>query len=139
MGYETDSSLAIGMSAFIQQNGGYAGGNKQNGLMSTRYHNDPAIASAGEWQARNTKGSGLPGGRGEGISLGSWASTEVNDPENPIYNRPAMRILTMEFPGYKRPVDYAEINQQENCLRNVKQYANAIYTIFLQNYYTEQL
>ena len=51
MGYETDSSLAIGMSVFIQQNGAYAGGNKQNGIVSTVIITIP-IASAGEWQAR---------------------------------------------------------------------------------------
>jgi len=138
LGYETDSSLAIDMSVFIQKNGGSASGNHHNGIPTTRYHNDPSIAAPGEWQARNTKGSGLPGGRGEGISLGSWASTEVNDPENPVYNRPAMRILTMEFPGYKRPRDYADAFQQEMCAENVRHYANAIHAIFLHNFYVEK-
>ena len=97
MGFEYDSSLAINIARNIALAGGSVPGNELAGRKSAVYHRDPVPVSSGQFQSRNTKGSCLPGKRGEGISLGSWASTSVCDGRG---TRDAISILTIEFPGY---------------------------------------
>ena len=93
--------------------------------------------AAGQFQKRNFSGSSLPGKRGGGVSLGTWASTAVVDEKDPGKNRDAMRILTMEFPGSKRPVDYASKTEQAFYQNQVELYATALKNIFLQEYFVE--
>jgi hypothetical protein len=69
--------------------------------------------------------------RGNGVSLGSWATTEVCDVD-PKKNRPAISLVTIEFPGYKAPEMYFTRTEQLNCSKNVNLYAQAISEIFLR-------
>jgi hypothetical protein len=138
LGYETDSSLAIDMARYIQQSGGSVTGNELEQHPSALYCKDPNIAPKGFFQKRNINSSVLIKGKGHGVSLGGWASTAIEDSVNPTNNRDAIRLITMEFPGYKRPVDYNTIAQQNYYQRQVQLYAAAVKTIFLENYYTEE-
>jgi hypothetical protein len=135
--YGTDSSLAVDMAVYIETKGGSAPGNKLQKSPSSVYHADPPVKPAGEMQRRNLQGSKLPGKRGYGVSLGSWASTAVADQVNTAYNRPAIRLLTMEFPGYKRPADYKDPEARMNCIKQVELYAAAIREVFLGDKYLE--
>lgn len=136
--YASDSSLAIAMAWYINTNGGQVPGNNLHKRPTTLYPTDPPVAAPGSMQRRNLSGSRLPGNRGHGVSLGGWASTAVDDPALPAYNRPAMRLLTVEFPGYKRPVDYNNAIQRQHCKKQVELYASAIKEIFLTNLYVEE-
>jgi hypothetical protein len=132
--YASDSSLAIDMASYIAGNGGYAPGNKLHKQPTALYYCDPAVAAPGQWQKRNLHGSKLNGKKGEGVSLGTWASTAVED-DGSI--RDAMRLLTIEFPGCKRPQDYASSRQQDNCANNIALYAGAIRNVFLAGLHVE--
>jgi len=138
LGYETDSSLAIAIAKDIQQNGGYIPGNQLHKNPTALYYKDPAPAPAGCLQKRNFSGSTVPGQRGGGVSLGTWASTAVVDKENPGKRREAMRILTMEFPGSKRPSDYHSKTEQIYYQQNIELYAAALKNIFLKKYFIEE-
>jgi hypothetical protein len=48
-----------------------------------------------------------------------------------------MRILTIEFPGYKRPGDYSDPQQESYFAQQVDLYASSIAKIFLQEYFVE--
>lgn len=130
LGFEPDSSIAVSMARYIEQAGGGAPGNKLANSPTALYYKDPPAAEAGQWQKRNRHGSSLPHNRGQGVSLGSWASTAVSDAVLAENNRPAIRLFTMEFPGYKRPQDYAEA-QQPYVAKQVQLYAAAIKNVFL--------
>lgn len=132
--YESDSALAIGMATYIEKNGGDAPGNNLYKRPRTLYHSDPPVAEPGQKQKRNLHGSRLPGNRGYGVSLGSWASTAVYDPQHQHFNRPAIRILTVEFPGCKRPEDYPDPFQQQQCRKHIELYAGAITAVFLSDF-----
>lgn len=138
LGFETDSSLAINMAEFIHKSGGFNKGNNITIHPTAVYLKDPQVVPAGEVQARNLCGAKLPGNRGSGVSLGGWASTAVCDHEHPEYNRPAIRLLTMEFPGYKAPRHYQDQSKREQCQANVNAYASSITNIFLQNFFVEE-
>jgi hypothetical protein len=138
LGFETDSSLAVEMASMIDRSGGYIPGNELNKKPTALYYKDPVPAVKGNFQKRNFSGSSLANNRGSGISLGTWASTAISDAKDPMLNRDAMRILTIEFPGYKRPVDYKAANQKEYFNRQVEVYASAIAQIFLQKYFVEE-
>jgi hypothetical protein len=112
LGFESDSVLAIQMAKFIYERGGNVAGNRLDNSPTALYYNDPAIAPEGEPQSRNMEGAKLPLDRGLGVSLGSWASTAVCDSLHASANRTAMRLITVEFPGYKRPADYSDIKEQ---------------------------
>jgi hypothetical protein len=137
LGYETDSSLAVTIAKHIKQNGGYIPGNCLHKKPTALYYKDPQPAPAGFFQMRNFSGSALPGKRGGGVSLGTWASTAVADQEDPTKNRDAIRILTMEFPGSRRPSDYTQINEQAFYQQNIELYAAALKNIFLKEYFVE--
>lgn len=136
--FESDNNLAVGMAHFIESNGGRAPGNKLQKKPTALYHTDPQVAKPGQFQKRNLEGSKLPGNRGYGVSLGSWASTAVEDQLIEKYNRPAIRLLTLEFPGYKRPADYREPVDQQFCKKQVELYAMSIRRIFLARLYEEE-
>lgn len=135
--YETDNNLALAMAAFIEENGGKVPGNHLQKQPTALYHVDPPVALPGQRQKRNLEGSKLPGNRGYGVSLGSWASTAVDDPYLEKFNRPAIRLFTVEFPGYKRPGDYKDPLIRLFCARQVDLFAASIRRIFLGNYYEE--
>jgi hypothetical protein len=132
LGFSYDSSLAIEMAKYIQSNDGYIPGNSLDNSPSALYHCDFPAVPAGYKQPRNFHGSELPNKRGVGISLGSWASTAINDEKKPLLNREAISILTMEFPGYKRPLDYKTLKEQQYFLHLIRLYASAIEHIFLE-------
>jgi hypothetical protein len=44
-----------------------------------------------------------------------------------------MRLITIEFPGYKRPTDYPSPTEKKKMAREVALYAEAIVNIFLTN------
>lgn len=133
--YGSDSSLAIDMASYIENKGGYVPGNHLNKLPSALYYCDPVVAAPGQWQKRNLHGSKLNGKKGEGVSLGTWAATAVDDAIAP---RNAIRLLTLEFPGCKRPQDYTSSYQQEYCEKNIGLYAEAICYVFLADNYVEK-
>jgi hypothetical protein len=138
LGYETDSSLAISMARYVYENGGNVAGNHLDSTPTTRYHNDPAIVAEGFIQQRNLEGSKLPGDRGQGISLGTWASTAVCDSADVTLNRAAMRLITVEFPGYKRPADYEEASDKMYYKKLLELYTDAIKKIFLSASFEEE-
>ena len=138
LGFETDSSLAVEMALIVGRNGGYIPGNQLNKRPTALYYKDPTPVSKGYFQKRNFSGSSLANNRGCGISLGTWASTAISHAKDPMLNREAMRILTIEFPGYKRPVDYKDVNQKNYFTRQVELYASAIEQIFLREYFAEE-
>ena len=138
LGFETDSSLAIEMALMVGKNGGHVPGNNVNKKPTALYYKDPTPVAKGIFQKRNFAGSSLANNLGSGISLGTWASTAVSDATDPTLNREAMRILTIEFPGYKRPVDYKEATQVKYFNRQVELYASAIEKIFLREYFVEE-
>ena len=137
LGYDTDSSLAVEVAKHINQNGGYVPGNHLATNPNALYYKDPQPVAAGQFQKRNFSGSFLPGKRGGGVSLGTWASTAVVDANDSTRNREAMRILTIEFPGSKRPIDYNSKKEQNFYQKQVESYAAALYDVFLQDYFTE--
>lgn len=132
--YESDSTLAITMAAYIEENGGNAPGNNIYKRPTTLYRSDPPVAEPGQQQKRNLHGSRIPGNRGYGVSLGSWASTAVHDPQHQHLSRPAIRILTIEFPGCKRPGDYQDPSLQQQCKLQIHLYAGAITAVFLSDF-----
>lgn len=138
LGYETDSSLAIDMARYVNQTGGSVPGNCLTEGPTALYYKDPSIAPKGFLQKRNIPACVLMKGKGQGVSLGGWASTTIKDTNNLANNRDAIRLITVEFPGYKRPKDYETISQQNYCQQQVNVYAASIKTIFLGNYYTEE-
>ena len=137
LGYATDSSLAIAMATAIQQQGGYIPGNHLDKKPTALYYKDPIAVAEGMFQKRNFTGSLIPGKRGGGVSLGTWASTAVYDEKDPFQNRDAIRIITMEFPGSKRPVDHKK-NLEAFYQQQVVIYAKGIKSVFLGEYFTEE-
>jgi hypothetical protein len=137
LGYATDSSLAVDIASYIHQGGGKVAGNNLVKNPTALYYKDPVPVAAGYPQKRNMTGSALNAKRGSGVSLGTWASTAVANEKDPAKNREAMRILTIEYPGYKRPADYQSESQQLFQQKQTELFAKAIETFFLGNYYRE--
>lgn len=131
LGFETDSLLAINMAKHIERNGGSTPGNRLDEIPTARYPKDPPIAAPYQVQPRSVCGSSLAANKGCGVSLGSWASTAVEDELNPANNRNAITIITMEFPGYRRSIDYITEKERKACRRQVVLFASAIQNIFL--------
>ncbi|MNZ95485.1 hypothetical protein D3C78_1146340 [compost metagenome] len=113
-------------------------GNKLANLANAKYPKDPMIVAKGCFQPRSINGSYLPNKRGCGVSLGSWATTAIEDADYSENNREAIRLITVEFPGYKRPVDYKDPVLQKQCAFEIDLYAKAIVSIFLNDNYTEK-
>lgn len=138
LGYETDSSLAVHIASHVRDAGGNANGNFLNDTPRALYYRDPVPAPAGQYQVRNFAGSSLPNKRGCGVSLGTWASTAVQDANNPAYNRPAIRLLTVEFPGYLAPSLHPDPEMQVQLEKQVDSYAKSLVKLFLGEYYVEE-
>ncbi|HEY0041666.1 MAG TPA: hypothetical protein VGB71_13435, partial [Flavisolibacter sp.] len=136
LGFSSDSSLAVLMAKYIDDKGGNVAGNKIKTSPTALYYLDPKPAGVGEKQERNLVGANLKG-KINGISLGSWASTAVCDEANNYY-RPAMRILTIEFPGYKMSAEYKFQDDRKWYTDMVNLYASSIHKYFLQAYYVEE-
>jgi hypothetical protein len=136
-GYSSDSSLAVKMASYIHQQRGNVTGNNLAKKPTTIYYKDPAPSQAGNLQKRNMTGTTLNLKRGSGVSLGTWGSTAIANEKDPSKNREAMRILTIEYPGYKRPLDYKTEAQQLLQQKQTELFAAAIETIFLGQYFTE--
>ena len=137
LGYSSDSSLAIEMAAYIDTRGGNVKGNNLDKKPTALYYKDPMPSAAGLVQKRNITGSVLHAHRGTGISLGTWASTAVVNDQDPSKNRDAIRVITMEYPGCKRPEDYKSVSDQLFQLKQVELFASSVHVIFLGNYFTE--
>lgn len=131
LGFESDSAIAIDMAKYMHDNNGYVPGNNLNSLPTAIYHNDPGAVSKGAYQNRNICGSFLSNNRGCGASLGTWATTAVEDSLDPSANRDAIILITVEFPGSKRPIDYTNKQQQIFYQQQVNIYASAIINKFL--------
>ena len=130
LGFEKDSALAVNIAQYISNHNGCVPGNRLAKSPTALYYCDPAIAPSGTKQQRNIHGSQLAGDRGYGVSLGGWASTAVCE-DNEVYSRPSMILLTVEFPGNKRPEDYENIREKDFCAHNIVQYAKALQKEFL--------
>lgn len=136
LGFETDSLLAINMAKHVEANGGSTPGNRLNRVPTARYPKDPAIVPPYQYQPRSVCGSALVANKGCGVSLGSWASTAVEDGADPTNNRDAITLITMEFPGYKRSVDYVTEKERRACRKQVLLFTSAIQKIFLEKDYS---
>lgn len=134
LGYESDSSLAVMMAQYVEKNGGNVKGNRLGIKPTALYYKDPVPVNAGIFQPRNMSGSSLKAHRGSGVSLGTWGTTAVNGQE---FNRPAMRVITMEFPGAKRPMDYLHEKERRAVRAQVEIFARSIFEVFLQNHMVE--
>jgi hypothetical protein len=134
LGFESDSSLAIEMAHWVYKNNGFVPGNMLHIKPTALYYKDPSPVLKGDFQPRNFSGSSLPGNRGSGISLGTWGSTAISDAKDPSMNRDAMRIITVEFPGYKRPGDFKNSKNQMWIIQQVQLYASSIAKFFLGQY-----
>ena len=132
LGFEEDSLLAISMANYISSHGGSVPGNRLHDHPIALYYSDPLPAPKGIFQKRKIAGSSLCGHRGDGISLGSWGSTAIEDTEHPENNRDAIQLITAEFPGSKRPVDYSPKTQRDYMEMQIALYAGSIVHIFLQ-------
>lgn len=129
LGFSEDSLLAFSMNKIVCRNGG-----KVNSISTDNipvvYHNDPGVVPAGHYQPRNLQGSKLPGGRGQGISLGSWATTAICNDDSAL-GRAALILITVEFPGYKSS-SYQEKEEKFNYFLNLRLYSLALSSVFLQ-------
>lgn len=138
LGYATDSILAVAIAKNIQQHGGYTPGNHLKTKPTALYYKDPIAVAEGLVQKRNFSGSPTPGHCGGGVSLGTWASTAVVNEKDSTKNRDAIRLLTIEFPGSKRPADHKLKKQQAFCQQQILLYATALKSIFLGEYFVEK-
>lgn len=125
LGFSEDSALALRMAAYIQKHGGKVQGNLSGNAPNAKYHSDPAIAPAGTLQTRSSAN-----GHSGGTSLGTWAATATKKISY-VPNRDAITILTMEFPGARRPQDYVTSEERALCERTQLAYARSITDIFL--------
>jgi hypothetical protein len=136
LGFSSDSTLALLMAGYIEKNGGIAAGNRVKKSPTALYYFDPKNAVAGQSQERNLKGSNHSP-QAHGVSLGGWAATAICDEANNYY-RQAIRILTIEFPGYKKQVEYTTSGEQKWYAKQVNVYASSIYTYFIQQVCEEE-
>ena len=136
LGYASDSSLAITMAKYIEAKGGNVAGNRLKSVPTALYYLDPKPAAVGDKQERNLIGTNLRG-KINGVSLGGWASTAVCDETN-NYSRPAMRIVTIEFPGYKTFSEYKFADDRKWYNDLVTLYASSIQNYFLQAFFVEE-
>jgi hypothetical protein len=127
LGFTSDSLLAFNMARFICNNGGSIDGNFKEGP-KTVYHKDPDAVPAGELQPRNLEGSRLPGHKGHGTSLGSWATTAVCDQGK---EREAIKLITIELPAFRSSTFMAAGKEKFNYFLDLQLYSMALMRIFL--------
>lgn len=136
LGFDTDQQLALQMAGHIRSGGGSCPGNNLDSEPTALYYLDPPIAAEGQKQVRSYQLQTVLG-RGTGVSLGTWCSTAVCG-EVQALNRPAIRTLTMEFPGYKQPSEYAEEEDRKKCAAIIDLYASSVRAYFLQAFLVEE-
>jgi len=136
LGFDTDQQLALLMACYIGSAGGISPGNNLDAAPTALYYLDPPIAPEGKKQVRSYQLQ-TRAGRGTGVSLGTWCSTAVCG-ITPDYNRPAIRTLTMEFPGYLIPAELAADEDQKKCSAMIELYASSIRSYFLQAFLVEE-
>lgn len=139
LGYDSDSSLAIEMARLVHEQGGNVGGNMLEKRPNALYYKDPTPAPRGQFQKRNMTGSALNANRGSGVSMGTWGTTAIQDERDESLNREAMRVITVEFPGARRSVDYSSPQQRAMIKSQILLFARAIHVVFLGNYFTEDI
>ncbi len=136
LGYESDSALAVTMASAARRYGSNVEGNRLGSKPNALYYKDPKPAPAGKWQKRNMSQPGARITPGSGVSMGTWGTTAVRVSDT-VLCRPAMRVITMEFPGAKRPVDYTKPQDQLKCQQQVTGYVAAIRDVFLAGFHEE--
>ena len=99
-----------------------------------RFHSDYPAAEAGTFQKRNFLDSNFPNKRGFGVSLGSWATTAIQDGNA---TRPAIKLITMEFPGCKGPEHYTAKELQLWSQQEISRYTTSVLEVFLKNKITD--
>lgn len=129
LGFESDSVLVMQMAQKAIQSGYRPRGNYRGPRPTAHYHLDPSPVKAGHWQARNTSGSRLRGHCGRGISLGTWASTAVSNESDTLLNRPALQMITIEFPGSYRPGD-GPVAETTKIQQTIHAYTAALRDVF---------
>ena len=137
LGYETDSSLAVEMAMMVEGLGGNVRGNNLATRPNALYYKDPKPVAKGQWQRRNMVGSSIAAHRGAGVSMGTWGTTAIMDDVDPSRSRPAMRVLTLEFPGAKRPRDQSSSEERSRAALQLRAFTAALYHIFLGPYFLE--
>lgn len=135
LGYDSDSSLAVDMAKKVASTGGNVAGNQLNKQPTALYYKDPTPVAQGRFQKRNMSGSSLKANRGSGVSMGTWGTTAIAGQAN---NRSAMRVITLEFPGAKRPQDYNTGTQRIIVQKQIDAFAQSILGVFLQDYHVEE-
>ena len=133
IGFYEDSFLAIKVANNILRDGGNVNGNRLKSTPNAIYYTDPSAVAKGKFQARNFGDSVANNKRGYGVSFGSWCSTDISDPENSKDNREAIQILTIEFPGYNRSIDFNDSISKKSVQNELRAYTSAIVGIFLQD------
>ena len=139
LGYDSDSSLAIEMARLVHEQGGNVGGNMLEKRPNALYYKDPTPAPRGQLQKRNMTGSALNAHRGSGVSMGTWGTTAIQNELDETLNREAMRVITVEFPGSRRSIDYPSPQQRAYVKRQIVLFARAIHVVFLGNFFTEDI
>lgn len=135
LGFDSDEQLALAMASYIQSAGGVCAGNKLGTKPTALYYLDPPIAAAGQKQARSFQVPLLQG-KNRGVTLGTWCSTAVCT-QDKLLNRPAIRTITIEFPGYKTPEEFPLKEDQEARAKLIETYAASIHYYFLYSYFVE--
>jgi hypothetical protein len=136
LGFETDKQLAVIMAKYIQTAGGICPGNKLETQPTALYYLDPPIVPQGQRQPRSFQFPMIQG-QNRGVTLGTWCSTAVCS-SNAALNRPAIRTLTMEFPGYKIPAELPKKEDQEARTELIEMYAASVYYYFLSSFFVEE-
>lgn len=139
LGYASDSSLALEIASFIDRQGGNVAGNFLDKKPTALYYKDPTPAAVGIFQKRNMTGSSLQANRGSGVSLGTWGTTAISGEQDDNKNRDAMRVITMEFPGSKRPADYKSETLQSFFRQQIRIFAESLRVVFLESFFTEEI
>ena len=132
LGFGPDSMLAISMAQHVATSGGLVPGNHLHHAPTAHYPKDPLIVAPYQFQPRSVCGSTLVANKGCGVSLGSWATTAIENDDDPTHNRDAIMLITMEFPGYRRSLDYGTEKERKACRKQVLAYASSIQQIFLE-------
>jgi hypothetical protein len=136
LGFDPDRELALLLAKHIVDSGGACPGNRLESAPTALYYSDPPPAPVGKKQVRSYQRSGVDK-KAHGVTLGTWCSTAVCSSE-PAYERPAIRTLTLEFPGYKKVGEYSTAVERENAYRMMQAYASSIRQCFLQAFLVEE-
>ena len=127
LGYKTDEDLALEMARKAKAKGAKIAGNFPKEGDTGIYPLDPEAAKTGERQEREEE---------KGISLGGWGSTAICNPKNPMQNRPAMRVITVEINEAFRTKDKRPKKRAARA-KELEAHADVLREIFLGSYQVE--